>query len=353
VPGDESTRFDSETNPGGVRCSILDMMVTTLGVRPEAVWSETEQEAGRGFTGIPFANTGVQYGLGALEKGRITPAQFVDLNVEVGGLDVNADPVEERIAGDAVAVRNVYRSGLINEANHLDEVAMINHGGPDPGIAHDYSHAIWTQERLLAAQGHTDNRVMWFGPTPLIGDVAWAEEALFEMDRWLTAVEKDRRSVPLRRKVVERRPDDLTDRCQNAPGVELSGTPAEPVCELPALQTNLGTPRQVAGGPVANDNVACRLRPIEREDYRYRVDGVGPLLPVPFTDAQWAALEEVFSDGVCDWSTPGRGQGPAETWLTYLDRRGGPVYGGRSLPAPPKRSGTGWSSPTFRPLLRQ
>ena len=90
--------------------------------------------------------------------------------MKVGGLDVNSDPSPERIAGDPAAIEQVYRTGLINEATNLDEVAIINHGGPDPGIAHDYSHAFWTEERLLADQGHTDNRVMWFGPTPLIGD---------------------------------------------------------------------------------------------------------------------------------------------------------------------------------------
>ncbi|QIK67986.1 hypothetical protein G7072_18030 [Nocardioides sp. HDW12B] len=348
VAGDESTRFDSETNPGGVRCSILDMMATTLGVRPESDWSATEQAAGRGFTGVPFANTGVQYGLGALQKGLITPAQFVDLNVKVGGLDINADPVPERLAGDRTAIENVYRSGLVNEANHLDEVAIINHGGPDPGIAHDYSHAFWTEERLLADQGDTGNRVMWFGPTPLIGDLDWAKDALFAMDRWLSAVEADRRSVPLAAKVADDRPADVTDRCQ-VEGFETVGTPAEPVCRMPALQTRLGTPRQVAGGPVANDTVACVTQPLDRSDYVYDAGD----LPVPFTDEQWAALEELFADGVCDWSRPGVGQGPAETWLRYGTAGGAPIYGGENLPAPPAASGTGWSAPSFRELLRQ
>lgn len=348
VAGDESTRFDSDINPGGVRCSILDMMVTTLGVRPESDWSATEKAAGRGFAGVPFANTGVLYGLGALEKGSITPAQFVDLNVEVGGLDINADPVPERITGDPVAIGNVYRSGLVNEANHLDEVAMINHGGPDPGIAHDYSHAFWTEERLMADQGHTDNRVMWFGPTPLIGDLDWAKAALFEMDRWLSAVEADRRAVPLAEKIAADKPDDLTDRC-NIEGLETVGTPAEPVCGLPALQTRLGTPRQVAGGPVANDNVACVTGPLEREAFVYELGG----LPVPFTDEQWATLQEVFPDGVCDWSRPGVGQRQAQTWLRYGTRDGSPIYGGLNLPDVPAASGAGWSSVSFRELLRQ
>ena len=351
VPGDASTRFDSATNPGGVRCSILDMMVTTLGVRPESDWSATEQAAGHGFPGVPFANTGVQYGLGALQKGLITPAQYVDLNVKVGGLDINADPVAERITGDAEAIGNVYRSGLVNEANHLDEVAMINHGGPDPGIAHDYSHAFWTEERLMADQGHTDNRVMWFGPTPLIGDLDWAKDALFEMDRWLSAVEADRRAVPLAEKIATDKPADLTDRCQ-VEGLETVGTPAEPVCRMPQLQTRLGTPRQVAGGPVANDNVACVTQPIERADHVYDLGVLGGV-PVPFTDEQWATLSEVFDEGVCDWGRPGLGQGPAETWLRYHTRDGAPVYGGLNLPDVPPASGTGWSSPSFRELLRR
>ncbi|MFZ5846141.1 MAG: DUF6351 family protein [Actinomycetota bacterium] len=346
VAGDPSTRFDSETNPAGVRCSILDMMLNPLGPRAEQDWSPQEKAAGHGFAGIPFANQGVQYGLGALEKGLITPAQFVDLNAKVGGLDVNADPVETRISGDPGAIRNVYRTGLVNEANHLDEVAMINHGGPDPGIAHDYAHAFWTEERLQRDQGHTDNRVMWFGETPLVGDLRWATEAFLAMDRWLTAVEADRRRIPLSRKVVEDRPEDVTDRCQNVPGVEMTVLPGgDVVCENPTLQTRLSTPREVAGDDTANDRMACELRPLDRADYDF--------LLVPFTDEQWATLERVFPDGVCDWSRPGQGQGPAETWLTYADADGDVVYGGRNLPRLPAHSGTGWMSPAFRELLRR
>ncbi|HEX5862229.1 MAG TPA: DUF6351 family protein [Nocardioides sp.] len=339
VPGDESTRYDSETNPGGVRCSVLDIMVNVLGRRPEADWTPQEQAAGRGFAGIPFANTGVQFGLEALRKGQITPAQFVDLNVKIGGLDIDSGFVEERVGGDQFAIERAYRSGLINEADNLDQVAMINHGGPDPGAAHDYSHAFWTEERLLADQGHTDNRVMWFGPTPLIGDPQWANEALLDMDRWLTAVEADGRDVSLATKIAEDRPADVTDRCVTA-----AAAAACSVEELQALQTRFSTPRQEAGGPVANDNVACQLKPLDRSEY-----GV---IGAAFTAEQWAQLEQVFADGVCDWSVPGRGQGPAETWLQYGTATDH-VYGGDNLPAAPAGSAGGWMSTSFRPLLAQ
>jgi hypothetical protein len=192
----------------------------------------------------------------------------------------------------------------------------------------------------MADQGHTDNRVMWFGTTPLIGDPQWANEALASMDRWLSAVEKDRSGKPLAAKVVADRPGDVTDRC-----VVSDLSPACSVEELQTLQTRLSTPRQVAGGPVANDNVACRLRPLDRADY-------APL-DVAFTDDQWATLEATFPGGVCDWSVPGRGQGPAETWLRYGTADGGHAYGGRNLPAVPAHSGDGWASPSFRELLRR
>ena len=269
----------------------------------------------------------------------ITPAQFVDLNAKVGGLDIDSGPTEARITGDPAAIANAYRTGLINEANHLDEVAIINHGGPDPGLAHDYAHAFWTEERLQADQGNTDNRVMWFGPTPLIGSPTWANEALAKMDAWLAAVEADPSSRPLAEKVAADRPADVTDRC-----VVGQLAAACSVEQLQALQTRLSTPRQEAGGPKANDNVACRLTALRREDFA---------LPVLFTDDQWATLQAVFPDGVCDWSVPGQGQGPAETWLRYDSTTGGVAYGGRALPRLPAHSAVGVTAPAWLPMLQR
>ena len=340
VADDPTTRYDSETNPTGVRCSVLDLLVNQLGPRPESVWTPQETAAGHGFGGIPFANTGVLYGLSALKAGTITAAQFVDLNAKVGGLDVDSELTPGRIAGDPASIARAYRTGLIDEANHLDEVAMINHGGPDPGIAHDYAHAFWTQERLMADQGNTDNRVMWFGPTPLIGNVTWANEALTKMDEWLSAVEKDHGTTPLAAKIATDRPDDVTDRCVVDQLADVCD-----VEELQVLQTRLSTPRQEAGGPVANDKVACALEPLDKAAFDFML--------VPFTDDEWASLEATFPDGVCDWSQPGQGQGPAQTWLRYDAAGGGVVYGGRNLPAVPAHSAGGLLGPVFAPMLRK
>ena len=72
----------------------------------------------------------------------------------------------------------------------------------------------------------------------------------------------------------------------------------------------------------------------------------------PISDADFARLQKVFPDGVCDYSKPGIGQGPAETWLSYGTPTT-PTYGGRNLPAPPASSATGWSSASFASLLTQ
>ena len=330
----DEQRYHPERNPGGARCSILDHMINVLGPRPESAWSPVERALGRGFAGAPFGNVGVQYGLKALQRGEITAAQFVDLNARIGGLDIDVRPTAERSPGDDHAIRNAYRSGAINEANNLDRVAIINHAGPDPGVAHDFSHAWWTRDRLEREHGHFRNHVLWFGQTPLIGDPRWATEALIAMDRWLAAVERDNSDRPLADKIVDDKPADITDRCSNLPGLEL----VRGVCEQPDLQTHYGTPRTVAGGPVTNDNTKCELRPLRREEY-----------PVAFSDEQWAQLEQAFPTGVCDYARPAVGQQGAIPWQTYQERDGRVIYGGRRLGPVPARSGSGWASEAFRP----
>ncbi|HYH59528.1 MAG TPA: DUF6351 family protein [Thermoleophilaceae bacterium] len=304
--------YNRQTNPGGVRCSVLDYMINVLGPRPESVWSEVEKEAGRGFAGAPFANEGVQFGLGALRQGLITPAQFLDLNAKIGGFGIDAEQVPERLAGDDASIANAYRSGAINEGNNLDQVAIIDHAGPDPGLAHDYVHTWWMRDRLEREQGHLGNYVLWFGPTPLIGDVDWATEAMIAMDRWLTAVEADTSNKPLARKIVDEKPEDLLDRCTAT------------VCEQ-YLATRYETPRSVADGPKTGDVNKCQLRPPVREDY-----------PLTITNADFERLAEIFPTGVCDWAKPGVGQQGAIPWMTYQRRSGKVIYGGSPLGPEPR-----------------
>ena len=83
-----------ETNPGGVRCSVLDIMVNLLGPRPRVgVDARRSRRRATASPGMPFANPACSTASTRCSQGPITAAQFVDLNAKVGGLDIDADPV--------------------------------------------------------------------------------------------------------------------------------------------------------------------------------------------------------------------------------------------------------------------
>ena len=226
----------------------------------------------------------------------------------------------------------------MNQANNLDRVAIINFSGPDPGLAHDFSHATWMRHRLVREHGHARNYVMWFGQEPIRGSNQYPTEGLVAMDRWLSTVERDDSDRPLAERIVAGKPEDLQDRCSQLPGVELLSLPGiGRVCEIPAVQTLYGTPRTIAGGPITSDVNRCALKPLDRDAYT-----------VTFTDAQWSQLQATFPQGVCDWSKPGIGQQDTIPWMTYQERDGRPIVGGRRLGPVPARSGAGWAGPAFR-----
>lgn len=324
VPPEDN--YNAQANPDGVRCTLADYMINVLGPRVESDWGPAEQEIGHGFAGLPLDTVGVQYGLDGLEKGLITAEQFVDLNAKIGGEDIDITPTPERFPASQPALANAYRSGGINTTNNLDQVAIIDLRGPDPGAFHDAYRSWAIRARLEREHGTFANQVIWFGQVPLIGDPSYTTEGLIAMDRWLAAVEADRSDAPLAEKIIADRPADIQDRCSQIPGVEQITVPGlGPVCELEQVQTRYGTPRTVAGESIATDQNKCALKPLVRSDF----------YPVEFTDAQWARLQRAFPTGVCDWSEPGISQQPAIAWQTYQNSSGAVIYGGEPLGAPP------------------
>jgi hypothetical protein len=298
----------SASNPHGVRCTLEDYMVNMFGRDPST-----------GYANVAFSNVGIQYGLGALESGQITPQQFADLNAHVGGLDVNGHLSPVRLAGQSIAFQRVYRDGGVDTASNLNQVPIIDLRGPDPGAFHDVYRTYALRDRLLRNFGTAANQVLWQGPTPLIGDPSFADAAIFAMDGWLARIDGDHSNLPQAQKVVEDKPASLTDRCTDGNGNDVPMTACQTVVQ------RYGTPRFVAGEPHTDDVLDCQLKALNRSDY----------LPVTFTDAQWQELVQAFPNGVCDYSKPGVGQGPTTTWLTYQNQRGNVIFGGTPLgPAP-------------------
>jgi hypothetical protein len=315
-------RYHPENNPTGTRCTLADYMINVFGPREPADWGPVEKKIGRGFAGLPLDNVGVQYGLEPLKRGEITPEQFVDLNEKAGGGDIDINFTEERLRATEPALRRSYRSGAVNSGNNLDQIPIIDLRGPDHGAFHDAYRSWATRARLEREQGRFPrNHVVWMGHAPLIGDVGYTTEGLLAMDRWLTAVEGDRGPGTVAQKVARNRPDDIQDKCSQIPGVEQVAVPGiGQVCRLKDVESRYATPRMMAGEGVETDIQKCTLKPQRRSDY----------YPVEFTDSQWARLDKLFADGVCDWTKRGVDQIPTVPWLTY---KGGP--GGQELGAPP------------------
>lgn len=343
-------RYNPDTNPGGVRCSIQDAAINLFGPRPPEIWGPQEQQIGHGFAGFPVDNVGVQYGLAALQGGVISADQFIDLNQKIGGVDYDTNPVPERLVAVEPALTNAYRSGLINEANNLDKTAIIDCRGPDPGLFHDAYRAFAMRARLDREHGNHDNQLIWEGPIPILGDNDCAKNSFKAMDRWLTAVEQDTSDTPLAQKLTNNKPADLKDACWSGVGIKLTdglcpGVPLGdllPILNLPALDLAIvpiyATPRMVAGDAITTDANKCQLKPLNRND-NYGL--------IPFTDAQWAKMQEIFPNGVCDFSKPGVSQQDTIAWQTYQQADGSVIYGGTAMPPAPANSAGGWAAPAF------
>ena len=304
VPPDQV--YDQNTNPGGVKCTLQDYMVNVFGKRPD------------GFANRAFGNAGIQYGLDGLRTGALSPAQFVDVNAKLGGLDYSGNPIPQRIYPDLEGLDRAYTSGAVDTASNLDRVAIIDLRGPDPGAFHDVYRTYAMRARLLRNFGTAANQVLWRGQLPLVGDSSFADQAVLAADKWASRFVTDKRDLPLAQKIREDKPGDLADRCTDGAGRDI---PFE-VCDQTVAA--YGTPRFAADEPKTDDVLQCQLKPMRKDDY-----------PVTFTDDQWAELQTTFPDGVCDYSKPGVDQHATTPWLTYQDADGNVVYGGRPLgPAP-------------------
>lgn len=323
--------YDAATTPAGERCALQDYMRSNFGLRPPERWGPVEQQIGHGFANRPLDNVGVQYGLASLMAGQISTAQFIDLNAKIGGYDIDLNIVPERMEADPAALPVVNRGGLINEATHLT-IPIIDARAHDlVELHHDYRSYVM-RARLDKAHGHHDNHVIWIGPIPLYGvydprtgSPLFEIEAFGVIDQWLSAIEADGSELTFEQKVAKNKPAAAHDKCTDAAATELPND----LC--PILYPSDASPRIVAGQPFTDDVVKCQLKPLTESDY----------FPVAFDNAQWAQLQEIFQNGVCDYRKPGVEQQPTIPWISYADGPGG-------VPLPPLPIPEGWSGPVFR-----
>ncbi len=322
IPQEE--RYHPTDNPGGVRCTVQDANVNVYG-RDE-----------RGFAHRAIDNVGVQYGLGALLDDRISAAEFLDLNRQIGGLDIDGRFVPERHAMNPEVEALTYRVGGVIGRGALDQTPILDLGPyldwiPGANI-HEAVRPFTIRARLRARSGQDSTQSIWRG-------VVTQADAYPVMEQWLLATEALRpgHGGDHVAAVIAGKPFEAEDRCtfgtiggrlelpdalmlplglaqfpllpqsglhEALPGLDLDvplmiNTPEDfdsglGICSqvLPVTRT----PRMVAGMPMSDDIIKCQLKPVNPRDYQGRLN-----------DAQLAELQDIFPNGVCDFSKPAAG----------------------------------------------
>lgn len=322
----EDVRFNAETNPDGVRCSIQDGNVNIFGRDPAT-----------GYARRPLDNTGVQYGLDALRGGRISAEEFLDVNRNIGGFGVNGEYIPERMRMDRELAEIAYRIGGVIGRGALAETPVIDHAPyldliPVANI-HEAVRPFTIRARLDKHTGQHQTQGIWRG-------VVTQADGYPVMEQWLEALE------PLRpeyggdhmQAVIASKPALAGDYCTfgtiggrlELPDaillpLGLSQIPLLPTVQplydlLPnfdidiPLRVNLPefynadgsgigvcslalpvtrTPRMVAGMPMTDDIIRCQLKPVDAADYAGRLN-----------EAQINDVRTLFPDGVCDFTKP-------------------------------------------------
>ena len=305
----KAVRYDPASNPKGARCDLWDHSVNIYGRDPKT-----------GFARRPLDNVGVQYGLGALNAGTITVAQFLDINEKIGGFDIDGSMVGERMIADPSAIRAAYRTGRLNQAQGgLGDLPIIDYrtyyDDLPGGDVHMRFQTFTTDARLMKARGTTDNRVM-LTQDRQYGDFRLTSpqlrEALSQMDQWLTALSKDTSNDRPIERIRRAKPSGLVDACWTKDGQKIVEKQRYLAGKCHELYPSHSFPRAVAGAPITNDVIKCQLKPITASEYK-----------VTLSSDDMARLKKIFPSGVCDWSKPGvEQQSLAGTWQSFNVDRG-------------------------------
>ena len=304
----------------------------------ESIWGRaTGTAAGRDTRD----NVGVQYGLKAFIAGTITAEEFVTLNELVGGIDRDSTPRSQRTTADPEALDIAYRAGIVASGKQLAKTAIIDLRGWDdsnlaanlpPSLApssipiHHQWYSFAVRDRITTAAGNANNQALWrFARTGLAAPGTLGLDAFLAMDQWLTTLAADSGSATLEQKVRTARPvsgaRDTRDFCLlPEEAAQTTRVFDQSVCNANVYLKPSLSPRQVAGGPLAEDVLKCQLKPLVLTDYA----------PASLNTAEFARLQAVFPSGVCDWGKPGVGQQAAASPLTF---KAGP--GGQPMSAAP------------------
>lgn len=288
-----------------------------------------------GFARNTWDNVGVQYGLQALVDGHITPAEFLDLNANVGSWKDQAEMVQEgcpflsdlcadpnefdvwsarnmnlspngftpapRKEADPGAIRAVRESGMFFRGDVLDIPTIdwrpyLEHELDMHNVVQSFS----ARQRIINGGGNVENQVIWFT------DVKEGEPkfdhtflALATIDEWMANI-----TANPELSVAENKPAMAVDACFDYQGELiyagndawngiLDDGPKGPCAEHFEVYNNS---RIVAGGPITGDVFKCHLQSVDQAIERGLY---GDWQPNPY---EVHRLNEIFPTGVCDYT---------------------------------------------------
>jgi hypothetical protein len=290
-------------------------------------------------------NQGVQYGLVALKAMQITPAEFLHLNWHVGGWKHPSEMVQEtfpffgtgqaeidkaltvpgyfdpwsrknmnlapaadqpapRTQGSLEAMRAAYTSGHVF-GGRLTVPAIDHRQYMERELDMHNSHQSFAaRRRIKQRMGHSDNQVIWFTDTiPNTPKASQTFEAIAVMDQWLTNL----RAHP-DRGIAGNRPPQAVDACYDRNGQLMAAgegvwagiLDARPAGACTAAFPLYGTSRIAAGAPIEGGIYRCARQPVRR------AVADGTYAPWTPNEAETVQLEQIFPDGVCDYSRADR-----------------------------------------------
>ncbi|MFL6142010.1 MAG: DUF6351 family protein [Labedaea sp.] len=303
-------------------------------------WNDAVNVYGRdqetGFARSTWDNVGVQYGLQALLRHDITPAEFLDLNAAVGGWKPQPDMVQEgcpfvsaacpsdvdvwsarnmtapgpdgvapRTEGSIPAMQAGYRSGLIFDGRISIPVIDWRHYLDAELDMHNARQSFASRQRMIDAQHSAANQVVWFTDARPARAFDQTPMALAVMDQWLGNL----KAHP-ERGAAGTKPALAVDSCFGTDGTLLyrgddawrgilDAGQAGPCTQRFPIH---GTSRTVAGGPFDEQLYKCALQPIAAAIAH---GGYGSWRP---SRAEVERLKQIFPTGVCDYSKPDAGR---------------------------------------------
>lgn len=297
-----------------------------------------------GAARVTWDNVGVQYGLKSLNQGKITAAEFLDVNWKIGGWKHPSDMVQEgfpffgttqaeinkvladptyfdpwsrrnmmvaaspdqpapRSVGDPLAMRAAYTSGHVFSGK-LDVPAIDHRQYMERELDMHNSHQSFAvRQRVLDRMGDSGNLVIWFtDTTPGVPKASQTLEALMVMDQWMANI----RANP-GKSIAANRPAQAVDACFGLQGQLLyAGDDAwdgildgsQPAGACTQQFPIYGTSRIVAGAPIEGGIYRCALKSVDQ------AVADGTYAPWTPQAADVAKLKQIFPQGVCDYSRP-------------------------------------------------